>query len=62
MSVVKGKVQGDINSKVLVSSSWKDVFPLAEMGKSAVPSGLWEKTGRSSNLNMLSLKCLLDTK
>lgn len=39
----------------------KMVFPSAEMGKATVPSGLCWKIG-SSVFDMLSLKCLLDTK
>lgn len=37
----------------------KMVFPSAEMGKAAIPSGLLGKFG-SSILNMLNLKYLLD--
>lgn len=50
----KIKVQGDINSKVLVPSNWKDMFPSAEIWKATVPSVLWEKTG-SSVLNVFEM-------
>ena len=53
-----GWVWNDFDSQVLALTG-KMVFPSLEMGKAAIPSGLLGKFG-NSNLNMLSLKCLLD--